>query len=125
MCGKLGNCIDDSTEGDDNGVVEEKLSTPRVPISFFFLFFLCIMPTQHINGQGCLVFDIFINISTETYIMARYLCKVVLESINSSTTFRFAKFTKELRVSKNLVTISLRKVLVPRHCCCFGLLFKL
>lgn len=35
MCGKLGNCIEDSTEGDDNGVVEEKLSTLAVPISFF------------------------------------------------------------------------------------------
>ena len=46
MCGKLGNYIEDSTKGDDNGVVEEKLSIPQVPISFFcfsffpFLFFL-------------------------------------------------------------------------------------
>jgi len=35
MCGKLGNYIEDSTEGYDNGVVEEKLSTPGVPTSFF------------------------------------------------------------------------------------------
>ncbi len=125
MCGKLGNCIEDSIEGDDSGVVEEKLSTPGVPISFFFLFFLCIMLTQHINGKGFLVFDIFVNVFAETYIMARYLCKVVLESINASTTFRFEKITKGLRVSKNLVTISPSKVLLPRHCCCFGLVFKL
>jgi len=36
MCGKLGNCIEKSIEGDVNGVVEEKLSTPGVPISFFY-----------------------------------------------------------------------------------------
>ena len=61
---------------------------------FFFLFcFLGIMLTQHIKGQDFLVLDIFISIVTETYIMAGYLCKVVLESINVSTTFRFAKFT--------------------------------
>jgi len=43
MCGKLGNYIEDSIEGDDNGVVEEKLSTPGVHISFFFssFFALC------------------------------------------------------------------------------------
>jgi len=91
---------------------------------FFLLFFLCIMLTQHINGQGCLMFDIFVNVFAETYIMAGYLCKVVLEPINASTTFFFSKFTKELRVSKNLVTISPSKVL-PRHCFCFGLVFKL
>ena len=70
MCGKLGNCIKDSTEGDDNGVVEEKLSNPGVPIYFFLLFFLYIMLTRHINDQGCLVFDIFVNVFAETYIMA-------------------------------------------------------
>ena len=44
----------------------------------FLLFFLGIMLTQHINGQGCLVFDIFVNVFTETYIMVVYLCKMVL-----------------------------------------------
>jgi len=38
MCGKLGSYIEDSIEGDEN-VVEEKLSTPGVPISFFFFSF--------------------------------------------------------------------------------------
>ena len=37
MCGKLGNFIKDSTEGDDNGVLEEKLSTPGVHIAFISL----------------------------------------------------------------------------------------
>lgn len=73
------------------------------------------MLTQHINGQGCLVFEIFVNLFAKTYIMAGYFCKVVLEAINASTTFLFEKFTKELRVSKNLVTISPSKVLLPRH----------
>ena len=62
MCGKLGNYTEDSTKGDDNGVMEEKLPTPGVPIYFFLLFFLCIMLTQHINGQGCFVFDILVNV---------------------------------------------------------------
>jgi len=70
------------------------------------------MLTEHINGQGFLVFDIFAKIFVETYTIARYLCMVVLESINSSTTFRFENFTKELSVSKNLVTISPSKFLL-------------
>ena len=71
------------------------------------------------------MFDIIINLVAKTYIMARNLCKVELESINASSTFRFAKFTNELGVFENLVTINPSKVLLPRHCCCFGLVFNL
>lgn len=42
MCGKLGNDIEDSTEEDDKGVVEEKPSTLGVPISAFCFSFLAL-----------------------------------------------------------------------------------